>query len=305
MEQMPQLISVVIPCYRQAHFLAQAVESVLAQVYPQYEIIVIDDGSPDDVATVLQRYPTVRSYRQENLGLAAARNRGLTLASGEYLVFLDADDRLLPGALAAGQEAFASHPQCAFVWGFNRLIDARGTPIPTGQCAFSGGATYAQLLRENVVGPPVGVMFQRTALVEAGGFEQGFSGAEDYELYLRLARTHRSFCHGQLVAEYRLHDANMSSNHASMLRGVLAALDRQTRWIGSSADLQRALARGRENAREQFDWEPRMDLLRRHVSSRRWLRATGCATKLLLRYPRMFVQVVGRRARRSIIPTRA
>ncbi len=226
------------------------------------------------------------------------------MSTGEYLVFLDADDRLLPDALADGRQAFASHARCAFVWGFNRLINAEGKPMSTGQNGFTGGATYAQLLTENVVGPPVGVMFQRAALVAAGGFTRGLQGAEDYELYLRLARGHESFCHRKLVAEYRLHGANMSLDHASMLRAILGALDRQHRWIGNNAELRQALARGRDNAREQYDWEPRMDRLRDHLRARRWFSATGCATTLLVRYPRMFVQVVGRRARRALLPTR-
>src|SRR5262249_2515667 len=152
-----------------------------------------------------------------------------------------------------------------------------GKPRSTGHNGFTGGTTYAQLLTENVVGPPVGVMFQRTALVEAGGFEQGLQGVEDYELYLRLARDHESFCHGKLIAEYRQHDANMSSNHEGMLRGMLATLDRQDRWIGNDSVLRQALARGRRNAHEQYDWEPRMERLRSHLRARQWLRATACA----------------------------
>src|SRR5262249_45374005 len=150
----------------------------------------IDDGSPDAVGSVIERFPTVRYFRQENQGLAAARNRGLALCTGDYVVFLDADDRLLSNALAEGQQALANHPECAFVWGFNRLIDAEGHRLVSAESGFSGPATYAQLLRENLVGPPVGVMFRRAVLVEAGGFAPELPGAEDYELYLRLAQTH-------------------------------------------------------------------------------------------------------------------
>ena len=96
------LVSVVIPCYNQAHFLGEAIESVLAQTYPHREIVVVDDGSPDNTREVASRYPGVRYVRQENQGLAAARNTGLRHSSGSYLVFLDADDRLLPEALEVG-----------------------------------------------------------------------------------------------------------------------------------------------------------------------------------------------------------
>ena len=90
------VVSVVIPCYRQAHFLPDAIESVLAQTYPHFEIIVVDDGSPDDTRAVAGRYPGVRCLRQRNRGLSAARNAGLAASIGTYVVFLDADDRLTP-----------------------------------------------------------------------------------------------------------------------------------------------------------------------------------------------------------------
>src|SRR5215218_2770225 len=93
------LVSVVIPCYNQAHFLDEAIESVLSQSYTNFEVIVVDDGSEDETARVASGYaledPRVCLIRQQNRGLAGARNRGLAEARGEYVVFLDSDDRLL------------------------------------------------------------------------------------------------------------------------------------------------------------------------------------------------------------------
>src|SRR5437868_3561752 len=98
MNGLEPLISVVIPCYQQAHFLGEAITSVLKQTYSHHEIIVVDDGSTDDPAAVTSSYPNVRYIRQKNQGTAAARNRGLRESLGSFLVFLDADDRLLPKA---------------------------------------------------------------------------------------------------------------------------------------------------------------------------------------------------------------
>ncbi len=126
----PALVSVVIPCYNQAHFLGEAIESVLAQSYPHLEIVVVDDGSPDNTEEVAARYPGVRYVRQENQGLAAARNTGLRHSRGDYLVFLDADDRLLPEAVEAGLEHLHAHPECAFAFGKWRLIAVDGSPLP-------------------------------------------------------------------------------------------------------------------------------------------------------------------------------
>src|SRR5215218_6482487 len=112
------LVSVVIPCYNQAHFLDEAIESVLSQSYTNFEVIVVDDGSEDETARVASGYaledPRVCLIRQQNRGLAEAR--------GEYVVFLDSDDRLLGDALAVGVRELESHPRCAFVSGHYRPI---------------------------------------------------------------------------------------------------------------------------------------------------------------------------------------
>src|SRR5215467_1357999 len=111
------MVSVVIPCYNQARFLGEAIESVLAQTCPRSEIIVVDDGSTDDTLKVASSYRQVRCLSQRNQGQGAARNEGLKHASGEFIVFLDSDDRLLSHALQVGMESFEAHPEVAFVAG--------------------------------------------------------------------------------------------------------------------------------------------------------------------------------------------
>ena len=90
------LVSVIIPCFEQAHFLPEAIESVLTQTHCATEIIVVDDGSPDNVFEVVSWYPTVKCVQQQNQGLAAARNAGFRFSTGHHVLFLDADDRLMP-----------------------------------------------------------------------------------------------------------------------------------------------------------------------------------------------------------------
>src|SRR5262245_26551242 len=125
------LVSVVIPCYNQAHFLREAIESVRAQTYPAVEIVVVDDGSADDTSAVAAGYPGVRCLRQQNQGLAVARNRGLAISRGDLAVFLDADDRLLPDAIAIGAGMLMSDPSLGFVAGYSRFISGDGQPLPT------------------------------------------------------------------------------------------------------------------------------------------------------------------------------
>src|SRR5215831_9104653 len=93
------LVSIIIPCYNQAHFLSDAIDSARRQTHSRIEILVIDDGSSDNTSEVAASYRDVYCIRQANQGLSAARNAGLRASKGSLLVFLDADDRLLPNAI--------------------------------------------------------------------------------------------------------------------------------------------------------------------------------------------------------------
>ena len=125
------LISIVVVCYNQAQYLGEAIESALAQTYQFVEILVVDDGSTDETAQVAAAFPRVHYIHQSNRGLPAARNAGLRRSAGEYIVFLDADDRLLPGAVQEGMHCFGDSPDCAFVSGAYRNVFSDGSPAPT------------------------------------------------------------------------------------------------------------------------------------------------------------------------------
>jgi glycosyltransferase involved in cell wall biosynthesis len=119
------LLSVVVTCFNQARFLADAIESVLAQCYPRREVLVVDDGSTDTTGAVARRYP-VRYLWQPNAGLASARNAGIAATGGALLAFLDADDRLLPDALQAGVGCHREHGGCGLVYGSYVYVDGAG-----------------------------------------------------------------------------------------------------------------------------------------------------------------------------------
>src|SRR5438093_12919445 len=162
-------VSVIIPCYNQAHFLHEAIESVLAQTYSTREIIVVNDGSTDSTAEVAGRYSAVRHIYQENAGPSAARNTGLKETSGEYLVFLDADDRLLPEALEIGVDCLRQHPECAFASGFCRLII--GSLLSSPKQLHVVRDHYLELLRGNYIWCPGSVIYRRTAFEVVKGFD--------------------------------------------------------------------------------------------------------------------------------------
>jgi glycosyltransferase involved in cell wall biosynthesis len=252
------LVSIVVPCYNRVRFLGEALESALAQTHASREVIVVDDGSEEDVAAVVARYPGVAYVRQENRGPGGARNAGLRLTRGEYVVFLDTDDRLLPDALEAGIACFRDHPACAFVFGDFDFMTGDGIPLVEVDPGFErlnpecgrlrrnhpGDHHYTPLLRRNYVAMQAAVMYRRAALEAAGGFDARLRGCEDYDLYLRLARTAPVRHHPRLIAEYRMHGANTSWDLELMLRTALGVLRAQRRFVGRDRERLRAYRAG-------------------------------------------------------------
>ncbi len=285
-----QFVSVVIPCYNQAHFLYEAIESVLAQTFPHVEIIVVDDGSSDDTTAVAARYPRVRLIGQKNQGLAGARNTGIRESVGNYLAFLDADDRLLPDALAAGVECLMVHPECAFVYGDHNLIASDGAYLSTVHVTNIQANAYLALLRTNYIGMHATVLYQRAFLKTVDGFNTSLGSSEDYDLYLRLTRKFPIRYHGKISAEYRQHGQNMSHNPARMLKSTLAVLRAQREHVKGNAQYERAHRLGIR------EWQDRYgDLIAQQVGEhvrmrRKWRRAAGAALTLLRSHPRGFLR---------------
>jgi glycosyltransferase involved in cell wall biosynthesis len=260
MSPQPDTVSVIIPCYRQAGFLPEAIESVLAQTHPHQEIVVVDDGSPDDTAGVAGRYArlgNVRYVRQSNQGLAAARNTGIAMSSSDYLVFLDADDWLLSNHFATALDAFKAHPEAAFVCGDFRMVG----PDTTWQhkhCCDPEPDHYARLIRVNFIAALQTVTFRRQAVVEAGGFRTELKACEDYDLLLRIARRHPIYCHHTLIAEYRRYAPQMSQNWDLMLRFMMKVLREQRLWVRGKPAYEEAcreaIARCRDHFGERTLW---------------------------------------------------
>jgi glycosyltransferase involved in cell wall biosynthesis len=240
-------VSVVVPCYNQARFLGEAIESVLSQGYTDFEIIVVDDGSKDGTQEVAAGYAKensrVRLISQENRGLAAARNRGLAEARGEYVVFLDSDDRLVGGALEVGVRELEAHPECAFVSGICRKITADGSVVPGWEQFRVMDDPYLELLRSCPVYVPA-VMYRRSVFDAVGGFDTSYRAAEDYDLYYRILESFPVYCHDTLVAEIRRHEANMTRDRTLMLKYNMAALRTQRKRVKEDARYKQAYRAG-------------------------------------------------------------
>lgn len=243
------LVSVIIPCYNHAHFLGEAVDSVLSQTYFPVEVIIVDDGSTDEIAQIIVARPSIRYLRQDNMGLAHARNTGLSHSSGEYVLFLDADDRLLPNAIATGVHALEARRDCAFVFGPHVAI---GTRKGLSNLPLNQNYDYAELLKRNFIGNPGSVLYNRWVFSVVGTFDESNSPAADYDLYLRVTRRFPIFCHHHAVVEYRKHRDNMSNDGRVMLKATLTALKNQQRHISKFPNLQEAYQAGCRNLKSSY-----------------------------------------------------
>jgi glycosyltransferase involved in cell wall biosynthesis len=291
-------VSVVIPCYNQAHFLGEAIESVLAQSHPNFEIVVVDDGSPDNTSEVAARYPGVRCVRQENQGLAAARNTGLRCSNGSYLLFLDADDRLLPEALEVGLECFDAHPECAFVSGHYREMSVDGSPLPTEKQPHIEEKHYIEILRCNYVITPAVVMYRRSVFDSVGGFNTSSSvrGSEDSDLCLRVARQFPVYCHGKVVADYRLHGTSMSHNSALMLKATITVRRSQLEHVKGNKQYEEAIEKGVRASQDYYGGRL-ISELRTHVREREWKPVLRGMLVLLRYYPHGLLVLLSKRYR--------
>lgn len=238
------LVSIVIPCHNQGRYLGDAVESARRQRHGSVEVIVVDDGSSEDLQAFVSA-GTVRWIRQQKRGVAAARNRGAAEARGDYLVFLDSDDRLLPSAVDHGLEALSRHPGAVLAVGRCRLIGRRGEPRPMPPQPAIPSDRYAGMLANNFIWMPAQVLYPRATFSASGGFDPSVDACADYDLYLRVTYRWAVACHEHVVAEYRSHDGNMSSNGPLMLRSALQVIDRQWRNARLTPTHRRAYWRGR------------------------------------------------------------
>jgi glycosyltransferase involved in cell wall biosynthesis len=234
------LVSVIIPCFRQAHFLGAALRSVLSQSYANIQPIVVNDGSDDDTDQVVMRFGDRICYlKQCNKGLPAARNTGIANAEGMYLLFLDADDCLHPDAISCLVEAARGREEVLCVMG-NRCFEHDGDfESPTVQmppCVLPLGP---QLLQRNF-GPPHCYLSSRLMVLRCGCFDTNIKlyGCEDWDLWLRLL-----FDGAQITpvykagAYYRQHSISMSKNVARMEQSRAEVFRRNIRRLADSQDV--------------------------------------------------------------------
>jgi len=244
------LVTVIIPCHNQAHFLGDAIESVLRQTYSRFEIIVVDDGSTDTTSEVALCHPEVRCIKQQNQGLSAARNIGLCniglyRSNGSHLVFLDSDDRLLPNALEAGVSCLDCHPGCAFVYGHLKVIASDGSPMASPEQVCVDKDHCLELLRRDYIWTSGVVMYRRNVFESVLGFDTLIDACADCDLNNRMGRDWPVHCHGQVILEYRKHSTNMTKNSTFMLKTAMAACRSQLKYVKGKKQYAEASRRER------------------------------------------------------------
>ena len=246
------LVSVIIPCYNQARYLVDAIESALSQTHSRVQVVVVADGSVDNTAEVVAQYPVVCFVRRETQGVAKARNAGLLRSSGEYVIFLDADDRLTPTAAETHLQCFAEHPEAGFVVGDIDLIGADGSYLRSPRWPELASNQYEQLLKVDHVANTIAVMFRRFVVESVGGFDGSYSAAADYEILLRVARLFPGSQNRSVVAQYRRHDSNMSRKGALMLNMLNRVMQSQVSIVKGNPALEAAHRRGDTNWRDFY-----------------------------------------------------
>jgi glycosyltransferase involved in cell wall biosynthesis len=229
------LVSVVIPAFKSERFLAEAIESVLAQTYDEVETIVVDDGSPDRSAEIAAGYAEVKLVRQENRGVAAARNAGVAVGSGEVLAFLDADDLMLPERLETQVGHLLAHPEVGCVVASQETFVEDGAPLPFWARG-NEQPLFEKLDRAEGIDKAdtseiftTSMIFSRALFEEIGGFdEELLLGNDDADILMRLSEAGIEIARlRDVVIRRRIHADNVTQDEEQAKTAIFEVFKRR------------------------------------------------------------------------------
>jgi glycosyltransferase involved in cell wall biosynthesis len=244
------LISVIMPCYNHARFLPEAVASLQAQVYPNWECIIVNDGSSDNTAqvgaTLAADDSRVRLISQNNRGLSAARNRGLDEARGQLVHFLDADDYILPEMYEKMVKIFQTRSDVSVVYSGYQFVTASRDLLSSIPVLPEPADVFHDLLEGNLW-PCHAIMVRKAAVDSVGFFDEALNACADWDLWLRIASTERKFVPvSREFACYRQLSDSMSSNGWHMLELGFAVIEKNLHWHKTCRVCKAAATRGRQ-----------------------------------------------------------
>jgi len=299
MERLDPVVSVVLPVYNAESYIQEAVESILAQTYSDFEFLIIDDGSTDGSLAILQKYadedPRIRLRSRPNAGLVATLNEMLAEARGEYIARMDADDISLPNRFEQQVEFLNSHPEVALLGSWVDVIDPQGRRLRTAKVPVESDALVQQMLDRGgqfVFHPAI--MARREAFAQAGGYIADRFPAEDLHLFLKMAETAQLANLEEVLLKYREHPTKIGFQHRARQEEVITSIlndARQTRGLPElppvkqvdNANMEEtelkwawwALGSGEVATARHYAWR---SLLRHPLSMKRW-NAALCAAR--------------------------
>jgi glycosyltransferase involved in cell wall biosynthesis len=232
------LVSVIVPCYDSAAYIGQTLESIFAQSYRPIEVIVIDDGSKDNTASIVRQYSSsLRYYRQSNQGVSMARNAGIRLAQGEYLAFIDSDDLWQMTKLEVQVDVLDKHPEVVLVYclcsNFTDDISGERSSI----LSLPSGLITEKLILDNFV-PCSTVVVRRSSIEDVGEFDASLRTCEDWDMWLRLSE--RGYFYGipRTLAYHRCRKGSLSFDLESLRKDGIFVLERYFRSLSLNDSLQ-------------------------------------------------------------------
>jgi glycosyltransferase involved in cell wall biosynthesis len=227
------LVDIIIPSYNAAKFLPAAIESVLAQTFGDWRIVLVDDGSTDDTAEVVAGFAErlgerLKYIKKDNGGLPAARNTAIANSSAEFLALLDADDVWLPDRLAESMKSFEGRPQVGLSYGLISRIDQNGVVLDTfaGNARFAEGRIAPYIYMRKVQLPCPTMTFRRACVDEVGVFDETMRATEDRDLWVRIALRYEVAVVPKVIAYYRSSSESMSTDPERMLKAQMQFIEK-------------------------------------------------------------------------------
>ena len=214
----PPLVSVNMPVYNGAAYIGQAIDSIVQQTYPHWELIVVNDASTDDTVQIVNAFKDDRIkliHNKKQLGLAHVRNVGVAASAGKYIAILDSDDVAGKDRLAVQVAFLESHPQHCLVCSWVNAIDANGVHISQQRHAFADAELSTVLFFHNCIAQS-SVMLRRSMLPDEAPYDPAFPPSEDYQLWVRMLRKHPAHLMQQTLLHYRVHKANSSAKNRTV-----------------------------------------------------------------------------------------
>lgn len=237
-------VSIIMNCLNCSKYLREAIDSIYAQTFKDWEIVFWDNGSTDHSTDIARSYDErLRYFKGEHtVPLGNARNLAIEQASGKYIAFLDCDDVWLPLKLELQVKKFQEDPDLMLVYSDSNIVDAEGNKLRTSFDSEkpSRGAVFNQLLSSYNFIPLLSVLIRREVLDEIGMFDSNLKVAEEYDLFLRIAHKYRVDYIDQPLASYRVHANNWSHKRDIGIKEELSILDK---WIGLDPSLKKSIGK--------------------------------------------------------------